>query len=233
MRAMSAPIAIQSLDQAVRALQHGELCIYPTETFYALGCDAGNRMAVQHLLQLKTRSPKQGMPVLIGAEEQLSLAVDTATLESGNPPLFMDALRSIMRRFWPGPLSLLLPASKNLAPGVAGANGLVALRLTPHPVARQLCNALNAPLVATSANPHGEPPRTSALELDPGLVELVGCVAPLQADAPLPAGGRPSTLARPFMLEGRVCVGILRHGAVSVQTLGDLGLRVVDEGTGI
>jgi L-threonylcarbamoyladenylate synthase len=213
------------LAPAVNTLRQGGLCIYPTETFYALGCDACNPVAVARLLGMKNRPQTQGVPVLIGHAEQLGLAVDMATMQAMDKTR-REALFLLQERFWPGPLSLLLPAGARLSPGVAGDNKLVALRVSPHPLARSLCLELDAPLVATSANQRGGPPAVHEQELDPQLMRRVGCLAPLPSGNPSPAGGLPSTLA---LVEGTshgARVSILRQGAVPAAAIAALGLMV-------
>lgn len=214
------------LSSALNSLRLGGLCIYPTETFYALGCDACNHRAVAKLLAMKERSHTQGVPVLIGDLAQLPLAVDIIAMEA-MVPAQRGAVAQLQERFWPGPLSLLLPAGAGLAAGVAGDNGLVALRISPHPVARHLCLKLDSPLVATSANQHGASPAMHEQELDAKLVHSVGCLAPLPPDTPGPAGGLPSTLALVGTAEdGTACVTIVRTGAVSAAAIAGLGLTV-------
>ncbi len=226
-------LASDILAPAVNTLREGGLCIYPTETFYALGCDACNPGAVARLLTMKDRPQTQGVPVLIGHVRQLNLAVDMEAVQAmAKTP--REALLLLQERFWPGPLSLLLPAGARLAPGVAGDNGLVALRVCPHPVARRLCLELDTPLVATSANQRGAPPAVHEQELDPELMRQVGCLAPLPSENPRPAGGLPSTLA---LVEGTsqgARVRILRQGAVPAAAIAALGLVVYcPEGTKI
>ena len=115
-----------NIQQAAGHLQRQGLCIYPTETFFAIGCDACNSAAVDRLLKCKERPHTQGLPVIIGGREQLALACDLEPTEQF-PTVIRDFAETLMERFWPGPLSLILPASKALAPGV-GRGGSVALR---------------------------------------------------------------------------------------------------------
>lgn len=210
-------------DAAIQALRDEGLCLFPTETFFALGCDARSTRAVSRLLQLKQRPAEQGLPLLVAEMGQLPQACN---LEPG--PEFPEVLRelslALMQRFWPGPLSLVLPAAVGLAAGVA-RKGNVALRQTPHPAAALLSVMANAPLVASSANLRGEPPVTRAKNLNPLLVQETAAVL----DAPpAPCGGLPSTLARPVLdAAGRPVLMILRTGAVSLAALEAAGYPVV------
>ncbi len=215
---------------AVPLLQAGGLCIYPTETFFALGCDACNPKAVAELLAHKERPPTQGLPVIIGHLEQLP-QVCRLEARPGFPAPLRDLALELMARYWPGPLSLVLPAAPGLAPGVT-SGGTVALRLTPHPAAQALCRAVGAPLVASSANLRGAPPQTQAQNLNPELVALCGGVLDLP---PSPGGGLASTLARPELSASGVPVlRILRSGALSPELLEQSGypLLPLQEGAG-
>lgn len=210
---------------AARALRQGGLCIYPTETFFALGCDARNSEAVARLLALKQRPKNQGLPCIIGGLEQLELACDVTPCSNFPEPL-RDLVLRLMERFWPGPLSLVLPAAPGLAPGVP-RQGEVALRLTPHPAARELCLRVESPLVASSANLRGEAPATMAKNLNRLVLDPIQALVDLP---PKPAGRAPSTLARPLLdADGRAGVEMLRSGALEASLLEAAGCPILLE----
>ena len=211
----------------IAALQAGQPCIFPTETFYALGCDARDNEAAEAVVRLKERRPDKGLPIIIGQREQLRIL--SPALDPGYPdPDLARLAYALMDAFWPGPLSLVLPARPELPPLVRGqVNGrtdTVAVRQTPHPQAAALCLACGFPLVATSANRSGLPPAARAADLDPQLLER----SPLLSGAPEPGGGQPSTLVQPgcFSGSGYAC-RILRPGAISTQTLRTAGFRTL------
>lgn len=130
----------------IEILRRGGLVIYPTETIYGLGCVASNGAAVQRLFEVKGRDAGKPPPLLIHDLAQL----DMLCLQ------IPDVACRLMQRYWPGALTLVLRAQPGLPQMVTGLNesGLttVAVRLTAHPVARELCENIGAPLVATSAN---------------------------------------------------------------------------------
>ena len=141
----------KDLDAAVEGLKHGDVIVFPTETLYGLGADALNGAAVEKLFQLKGRDPRNPFPVLVANPEMLH------TLIADAPPL----AQKMMERFWPGPLTLVLPARQNVPQPLQNASGGVGVRISSHPTATQLVKALGRPLTATSANPSGkEPART-------------------------------------------------------------------------
>jgi len=136
---------------AVNALQHGNVIVFPTETLYGLGADALDGAAVEKIFRLKGRDPNQPIPVLVADSEMLhALITDISPL----------ALK-MTERFWPGPLTLVLPARQDIPKPLLNASGGVGVRISSQPIATKLVRALGRPLTATSANPAGkEPART-------------------------------------------------------------------------
>ncbi len=132
---------------AAELLRRGGLVAYPTETVYGLGADPGSDEAVSRLLALKGRSASRGLSILVS---------DSDWLERQVPDLPRLA-RDLARRFWPGPLTLVVPAPGSSFARVRTSRG-VGIRCSPHPVARALARAFGGPLVATSCNLSGEPP---------------------------------------------------------------------------
>ena len=137
--------------RAVTAIQQGEVIVFPTETFYGLGADALNSAAVEKVVSLKGRNLENPIAVVIADREMLKEVVAEV------PPA---ALR-LMERFWPGPLTLVLPAKKTLPAPLLNSSGGIGIRISSHPAATRLARELGRPLTATSANPSGkEPART-------------------------------------------------------------------------
>jgi L-threonylcarbamoyladenylate synthase len=114
----------------------------------------------------------------------------------------------LARRFWPGLLTLVLPARPGLPATWLGADGTLALRVSGHPVAGALVAALGGPLVATSANVSGQPPAARVADVDPAVRAAADLVLP---DGPAPGGGVGSTLVRVTVHGGWE---VLREGAI-------------------
>jgi L-threonylcarbamoyladenylate synthase len=150
------------LEDGIVALQAGELVVYPTETFYAIGADAFSSIALRRLFELKEREP--GRPVGL-------IAADTAMAFSVAREIPIDA-RRLADAFWPGPLTLVLPARDDIAPELTGPDG-VGVRVSPNPVARALSAGIGRPITATSANLSGEAPASTLEEARAGLGEKV------------------------------------------------------------
>ncbi len=150
------------LEDGIAALRAGELVVYPTETFYAIGADAFSSSALRRLFQAKARDAERPVGLI---------AADTAMAFSVARDIPLDA-RRLADTFWPGPLTIVLPARKDLAPELAGDDG-VGVRISPNPVARALSAGIGRPITATSANLSGEAPASTLDEARAGLGEKV------------------------------------------------------------
>ena len=135
------------MSEAVAALRRGEVIVYPTETFYGLGADVQNFSAVEKVFQLKGRDPNNPFPVLVSERSMLD------SLVAEIPPL----AAKLIARFWPGPLTLVLPARKDIPRALVNSDGGIGVRISSQPLAIELVKALGRPLTATSANPSGKP----------------------------------------------------------------------------
>lgn len=220
---MTAKLREQELALAVAAVSRGELVIYPTETLYALGADMHSPDAVMRVFQVKGRPQDKPLPVLIGAPEQLSMVTDHRDAHQDR----------LIRDFWPGPLSILVPARDGLSPLLQDQHGHIAVRWTSHPTARALAIQAATPLTATSANTSGRPAAASPENLDPELAAaLTPEASPSSSDGarthrtrgmilrqpPYPGGGMPSTV-----------VSILPDGRLRVIRLGAIGLERLEQ----
>jgi L-threonylcarbamoyladenylate synthase len=135
------------LTAALTALKRGEVIVFPTETLYGLGADALSFFAVEKVFQLKGREPNNPIPVLVADRAMLdSLVADITPLGE-----------LLMTTFWPGPLTLILPARADIPRPLVNRQGGIGVRLSSHPVATELVQLLGHPLTATSANPSGQP----------------------------------------------------------------------------
>lgn len=135
------------LSAALSALKRGEVIVFPTETLYGLGADALNVSAVEKVFQLKGRDPDNPFPVLVAERAMLDALVTEI------PPL----AELLMTRFWPGPLTLVLPARADIPRPLVNRHRGIGVRLSSQPIATELVRLLGRPLTATSANPSGQP----------------------------------------------------------------------------
>lgn len=202
---MSAPGAPElALDAAVAHLRRGGLLGFPTETVWGLAADAQSAEAVEALRRLKGREATRAIPVLV---------TGPAALEALGAVLPPPARRAA-RRFWPGPLTLVVAARGAFAPGIGSGVGAVGFRCSPHPLAAGLARRAGeagvGPLTATSLNRSGEPPARSRAEARALARRLGDPALALLAGEPDAGGGEPSTVVD-FTCEPP---RILRHGAL-------------------
>ena len=189
------------------AIQAGAVLIFPTETIYGIGCSALNDTALRRIYQIKGRSFAYPPPVLVGDESQAGRLVAWVPQHA----------RELMEQFWPGALTIILPAREEVSDllcGVSddGATRTIGVRLTPHPVARALCQSSDTPLVATSANFSGAQGRAAT----PQVLDDIPAEFRQQVDIVIDGGavyGAPSTVVD--------CSGktprVVRQGAVQLS----------------
>ncbi|HJU10085.1 MAG TPA: L-threonylcarbamoyladenylate synthase [Candidatus Binataceae bacterium] len=144
----------EELRDAVKALLAGELIVFPTETFYAIGADPMQREALDAIIELKGRDPNKPI-ALIAAEAEPAFALARTV-----PP----NARLLAQAFWPGPLTMVLPAREGLNYVLIGPTGGIGVRVSPHPIARALATGVGGLLTATSANLSGQPPARTLAE---------------------------------------------------------------------
>ena len=135
-----------NLSDALAALNRGDVIVFPTETLYGLGADALNFTAVEKVFQLKGRDPHNPFPVLVSDRAMLD------SLVTEIPPL----AEKLMAYFWPGPLTLVLPARADIPRPLVNATGGIGVRISGQPIATEIVRILGRPLTASSANPSGQ-----------------------------------------------------------------------------
>lgn len=194
----------EELWQAAREhLIAGELVALPTETFYALAAHPFQEKALAHLFSLKGRTPDKPVLLLVSGPDMVSrMAQDIPALA-----------RELMARFWPGPLTLILPA-RELSLRLTGGTRGVGLRQPRQEVTCRLIAALGFPLTGTSANRAGQPALTRAAEVEK---EFGNDLALILDAGPCP-GGLPSTVVDVSVRPPR----LVRAGAVVVADIREI-----------
>ncbi len=142
---------------AVSALESGRVVAVPTDTVYGLAVDPTNPEAVEQLFSLKQRPAHVALPVLVGRAEHVSQVA--GTLDS--------AARHLAERYWPGPLTLVVPRRRGFTVDLGGpgsSRSTVGVRWPDHELVQRLCESLG-PLAVTSANLHGFRPAASAQQV--------------------------------------------------------------------
>lgn len=141
--------------KAAQIIMAGGIVAYPTETFYGLGVDAFNVHAIERIYHIKKRDLSK--PILVIIENQRHLK----ELVSDIPPL----AKELIKRFWPGPLTIIFRASPKVPAILTGNTGTIGIRISSHPVALGLVRAVGRPITATSANISGQLGLISALDV--------------------------------------------------------------------
>jgi tRNA threonylcarbamoyl adenosine modification protein (Sua5/YciO/YrdC/YwlC family) len=136
---------------AVDALSGGDIIGMPTDTVYGLAADPFHTGAADRLFRLKGRPRHVELPVLVASEEQ-ALSLCTAVPAEA---------RRLMERYWPGPLTLVLPRRPDLDADLGEEDVTIGIRCPAHPVPLAICAEVG-PIATTSANRHGEPAITTA-----------------------------------------------------------------------
>jgi tRNA threonylcarbamoyl adenosine modification protein (Sua5/YciO/YrdC/YwlC family) len=191
---------LQSGMRAARAaIGRGELVVIPTDTVYGVAADAFSPRAVQSLLDAKGRGRQAPPPVLIPGESTLDALAERV------PP----EVRALVGRFWPGGLTIVLPAQPSLVWDLGETHGTVALRMPSDPIALELL-AQTGPLAVSSANLTGRPAARTAAEAEAMLGDAVAVY--LEAG---PGGEAPSTILDATALaSGSGPIRILRRGVI-------------------
>ncbi len=156
----------EALARAAAAVRRGRVVAVPTDALYTLVADPFNLRAVTQVFKAKGREPHRSLPILVSG----ALMAEELAGELNNRFMILA------RRFWPGPLTIIVPASAKIPLKVTGNTGRLALRHSRSKVANQLINMLNEPLISTSANISGSPTCRSGIEvfgMMDGRVDLV------------------------------------------------------------
>jgi tRNA threonylcarbamoyl adenosine modification protein (Sua5/YciO/YrdC/YwlC family) len=180
--------------RAIELLRAGQVIAFPTDTVYGLAVDPFRPGAADRVFAAKRRPREVSLPVLVtGTEMALSLATAVP-----------DAARALMARFWPGPLTVVIPSRPGLEADLGEDEATIGVRCPDHPVPLALCAAAG-PLATTSANRHGEPTLTTATEV----AEVFGDEVAVVLDGGT-CHGSPSTVVDCTGVEPR----LLREGRI-------------------
>jgi L-threonylcarbamoyladenylate synthase len=193
----------QGLHRAAEILRGGGLVAFPTETVYGLGGDATSDQAVARIFEAKGRPHFNPLIVHVPDLETAARFVDLD-----------PRARDLAARFWPGPLTMVLPlrAGSGLSPLVTAGLPTVAIRIPAHPVALALLRAFGGPLAAPSANPSGRISPTRAAHVLPG---LSGRIAAVLDGGPCEVGLESTIIG----LAAQGQASLLRPGGLAVEAL--------------
>lgn len=189
----------QGMHEALDLLRRGAAIAFSTDTVYGVGADGLSAAAVRQLYTIKDRPRTQAIPLLLADPDDLVLVSSSVG----------KAARYLAERYWPGGLTLVVPAAPHLPAELLAGGTTVAVRVPNHPALRALIRQLHRPLAATSANLHGKAnPRTAQ-----DVVAQLGGRLPLVLDGDATPGDVASTIVDVSGPAPR----ILRQGVVYVD----------------
>lgn len=189
----------EAIPRAIEILRAGRLVAFPTDTVYGVGALAFDGKAVESIYIAKDRPVEKAIPVLIGDSEDLEkVGMDIP-----------DSAHKLASRFWPGPLTILVPKRADLPEAVSGTSS-VGVRVPDHDVARLLLRAAG-PMAVTSANISGKQSPVTAEEVYEQLAGRIDLII----DGGKTPGGVPSTLVDCRTSE----LMVLREGPISLEEL--------------
>ncbi len=155
-----------SIDQAAATLRRGGVIAYPTEGVFGLGCLPDNRSAVQRLLAIKQRDAAKGL---------ILIAANAAQLDDWIALPEQQSLPEIDPNL---PITWIVPAASGVTTVIRGEHSGIAVRLTSNPTAKAICEAVQSPLVSTSANLSGKPVAPDQVTLHDEFAGLVDYIVP-------------------------------------------------------
>lgn len=191
-------------DKSREVLLAGGVLALPTETYYALAVNPLDKAALTRLFALKERPSEKPVLVLISGPEMLTQVAQELT----------ETAARLMAYFWPGPLTLILPAQPHLPWGLTGGTGTIGVRQPRQPLICRMIAALGFPVTGTSANRSGRPPLVAAA----AVAEEFGAGVDLILDMGPCPGGLPSTIVDVTGIAPR----LVRAGAVPAALLKEL-----------
>lgn len=147
--------SVEAIERAAVAIRRGEVVAIPTDALYTLVADPFNLRAVSKVFAAKGREPHRSLPLLVSDY----LMVEDLVSETPN------RFYLLARRFWPGPLTIIMPASARIPLKVTGNTGRLAVRQSRSRVAQALLDWLGQPLISTSANVSGSPTCRTGIEV--------------------------------------------------------------------
>jgi L-threonylcarbamoyladenylate synthase len=190
------PLDEKGVHQASKVILNGGIVGFPTDTVYGLGCDPESRAAVESLFRIKARE-KKPVPVLCASLNRASVLVE-----------FGELALKLAVRYWPGPLTLVLPLKANLPNQLHQGTGWLGVRVPNHPGCLDLIRSVGGWITGTSANLSGKPASRSAEEVARNLGDRIDVVldgGPLE--------GAESTVIK----VGADDVEVLRRGAIRLE----------------
>jgi L-threonylcarbamoyladenylate synthase len=191
----------RALEHAIATLQHGGTVAFPTDTVYGIGAAINAPDALARIYEAKGRDAERPLPVLLSSPSAMSVV----------SPGVDERLLNLATHFWPGALTVAVPALPNLAPQIVAPDGTVGVRVPDHSIALTLAQRSGGAIAVTSANLSGDPPATHPGDIVPALAERLDLVL----DGGIARLGTASTV---ISLDGDR-ITIVREGAIPADDI--------------
>ena len=194
----------REIETARACIASGGVVAIPTDTLYGLAADATNPEALDRVYEIKGRPAHMPLPVLVSGWEQVAMVSAVAGANR-------DMARALAERYWPGPLTLVLPAAQGLPTRLTGGLDTIAVRMPDHEVPLALAEGIGRPITGTSANPSGGADITDPDELRRALGGVV--------DGIITSGSVPLGTASTIVAISDRNLTLLRAGALDYSTV--------------
>ena len=187
--------------EIIRLDASGGVIGYPTDTIYGLGADINNVLAVEKVFQLKKRQKNKPILILAAWLEQVQALTES----------FPEQAKILASYFWPGPLTLVLPAASQINPLITGNVGTIGVRIPSHRISLELIRRSGVPITSTSANISGTPNPTNAEDV----IKTFGD----KLDAVIDSGPSPTSLPSTVVSVAASEIKIIREGAIAKEKI--------------
>jgi L-threonylcarbamoyladenylate synthase len=191
----------RSLILAAEVVKAGGVLVYPTETLYGIGANAWDAQAIRKVDILKQRPDQKPSLVLVESHERMLTLVASVNAKA----------EKLIAEFWPGPLTLVFPASKAVPLALSKGSGTVGIRIPSSVLCRRLLQLAGCPISSSSANRPGEPPGTT--------IQQISASFPTGVDLYLDAGKIAGNLSSTVVDVSGPTPRIIRQGAITLERL--------------
>lgn len=193
--------APRALETAISAAQKGGVIAFPTDTVYGIGASLSHPAALARVYDIKGRSPDKPLPILVASRDVI------ATLTDDPDPELLE----LAFEFWPGPLTVVLNARKDLPMEVVAPDNTIGVRIPDHSVALAIAHRNGGAIAATSANRTGSPPACTAEEIRNALGGAIEVI--------LDGGIAPCSIASTVIRRDGDTITVLREGAITAERI--------------
>ncbi|HEV2127387.1 MAG TPA: L-threonylcarbamoyladenylate synthase [Thermomicrobiales bacterium] len=204
--------APRALEETIHTVQHGGVVAFPTDTVYGIGASLRHPDGLKRIYKIKGRDMVKPLPVLLSSIDHIDLVAEVP-----HPHIL-----ALLRHFWPGGLTVALPAKPDIPDEVTHADGSVGVRVPDHSIALALCDRAGGALATTSANRSGEPPACSADDVIAAFGDRIDMVL----RGGYTPGGEPSTVIR---VEDDATIAVIRAGSIESEEVENVWARIQAE----